>query len=140
MKTPYGAWRATYTHGRWVVLGGPTCLVIMQPAPPAATRLVNGIWDKIIGAASIVDGAVLAHNKGIRCLDIGQVFCRDAAGVGGLAANVVGHEHLGAGDGGHADSKSDSAGKASGKLGGAFCKRGEGLHRFRFRRDGLFWH
>ena len=100
----------------------------------------RGNLDLIIGAASIVDGAVLAHNKGIRCLDIGQVFCRDAAGVGGLAADVVGREHLGAGNSRYAGNKGDGTGKAGGKLGGALCKRGEGLHRFRFRRDGLFWH
>ena len=53
MRTALGAWRATYTHGRWVVLSGPTAMIIMQPAPPAATNLVNSIWDKLIGAASI---------------------------------------------------------------------------------------
>ena len=44
MRTEFGAWRATYTHGRWVVLSGPTSMVIMQPAPPAATNLVNRLW------------------------------------------------------------------------------------------------
>ena len=55
MRTALGAWRATYTHGRWVVLSGPTAMIIMQPAPPAATNLVNSIWDKLLGAASIAE-------------------------------------------------------------------------------------
>ena len=38
------------------------------------------------------------------------------ARIGGFAANIVGREYLGAGDGGHASGKGDSADKAGGKL------------------------
>ena len=99
----------------------------------------RGDLDLFVGIAGIVDGAVFAHDEGIGRIDIGQVLSRDAARIGGFAAHVVGREHLGAGNGGYANSKGDGAGKAGGQLGRALCKRGEGLHRFRFRRDGLFW-
>ena len=33
MKTPYGVWRASYVHGRWTVLSGPTSMVVLEPAP-----------------------------------------------------------------------------------------------------------
>ena len=78
---------------------------------------LEGNLDLLIGAAPIVDGAVFAHDEGIGRIDIGQVFGRDAARIGGFAANIVGREHLGAGDGGHASGKGDSADKAGGKLG-----------------------
>ena len=34
MSQTFGAWRATYTPGSWVVLAGPSSLVVMQPAAP----------------------------------------------------------------------------------------------------------
>lgn len=46
-------WRATYTPGTWVVLSGPSSVVIMQPAPASASRLINNIWDAVLAAASI---------------------------------------------------------------------------------------
>lgn len=55
MRTPYGAWRASYTRGRWLVLSGPTSMVIMQPAPPTATRLVSGVWNQLLAGASITE-------------------------------------------------------------------------------------
>ena len=79
--------------------------------------LDRGNFDLLIGIAGIVDGAVFAHDEGIGRIDIGQVFGRDTAHIGGFAANIVGREHLGAGDGGHASGKGDSADKAGGKLG-----------------------
>ncbi|WP_026926108.1 FHA domain-containing protein [Granulicoccus phenolivorans] len=48
-----GKWRAVYAPGRWVVLSGPTSLVILQPAPPKASAKLNQIWETLVGADSL---------------------------------------------------------------------------------------
>lgn len=48
-------WRATYAPGRWVVLAGPTSLVIMQPAPAHMSGLLSDLWDDVVSAADIPD-------------------------------------------------------------------------------------
>ena len=55
-------------------------------------------------------------DEGIGRIDIGFSAVMPRC-IGGFAANIVGREHLGAGDGGRASGKSDSADKAGGKLG-----------------------
>ncbi len=52
---PIAMWRATYTPGRWVVLAGPTSLVVMRPAPPSASQLFHDLWADVVSAASIDD-------------------------------------------------------------------------------------
>lgn len=47
MSAEISKWRATYTPGSWVVLGGPASLVVMQPAPPRASNTINGLWDAL---------------------------------------------------------------------------------------------
>ncbi|MGA4507795.1 hypothetical protein ACQB6R_02035 [Propionibacteriaceae bacterium G1746] len=49
----YAAWRATYTPGNWVVLAGPSSLVILQPAPAKMSTLLNGIWDRVVDSSNI---------------------------------------------------------------------------------------
>lgn len=44
MSQTFGAWRATYIPGSWVVLAGPSSLVVMQPAAPRHSGLVSSIW------------------------------------------------------------------------------------------------
>jgi len=48
-----GTWRATYTPGRWIVLSGPTSMVVLQPAPARASQLLNSMWDVVLSSASI---------------------------------------------------------------------------------------
>ena len=48
-------WRATYAPGRWVVLAGPTSLVIMQPAPAHMAGLLSDLWHDVVSAADIAD-------------------------------------------------------------------------------------
>lgn len=45
-------WRATYAPGQWVVLAGPTSLVIMLPAPPHMTSLLTDLWQDIVTSRS----------------------------------------------------------------------------------------
>lgn len=53
MSAEISKWRATYTPGNWVVLGGPSSLVVMQPAPARASHTINGFWDVIRTADSL---------------------------------------------------------------------------------------
>ena len=48
-------WRATYAPGRWVVLAGPTSVVIMQPAPAHMSGLLNDLWLDVVSAADVAD-------------------------------------------------------------------------------------
>ncbi len=52
MRTPYGAWRVTYTPGSWVALSGPTSMVVLQPIGPEASELLNMLWDELLPSAS----------------------------------------------------------------------------------------
>ena len=53
MKTPYGAWRASYVHGRWTVLSGPTSMVVLEPAPSSAAGFIARLWAQLLDCASI---------------------------------------------------------------------------------------
>jgi len=48
-------WGATYVPGRWVVLAGPTSVVIMQPAPAHMSGLLNDLWLDVLSAADVGD-------------------------------------------------------------------------------------
>lgn len=52
MKTPYGAWRASYVHGRWTVLSGPTSMVIIKPLVDGAGDFIDELWTQLLGCAS----------------------------------------------------------------------------------------
>ncbi|GAB3916432.1 hypothetical protein GCM10011575_24590 [Microlunatus endophyticus] len=48
-------WRARYRRGDWLVLSGPTSLVVMQPAAPQWSDLISEVWEEVVSAASIGD-------------------------------------------------------------------------------------
>ncbi len=49
------SWRATYVPGQWVVLAGPTSVVIMQPAPAHMSGLLSDLWQDVVSAADVAD-------------------------------------------------------------------------------------
>ncbi|GAB3710784.1 FHA domain-containing protein [Mariniluteicoccus flavus] len=53
MSDRTGLWRATYTPGEWIVLGGPTSLVIMSPAKASASQIINSLWDTVVESDSL---------------------------------------------------------------------------------------
>jgi FHA domain len=62
--TALAHWRATYTPGEWVVLSGPTSLVMLEPPTHEWASLINTLWDEVVASHSIVDlAARLAHFK-----------------------------------------------------------------------------
>jgi hypothetical protein len=64
MTAALGHWRATYTPGDWVVLSGPTSLVVLEPPSHEWASLINTLWEEIVASSSITDlAARLAHFK-----------------------------------------------------------------------------
>jgi hypothetical protein len=55
MAAVLGRWRATYTPGDWVVLSGPTSLVLLEPPTHEWAQLINTLWDEVVASSSIVD-------------------------------------------------------------------------------------
>lgn len=79
------AWRVTYTPGEWLVLSGPTMLVVMLPAPPRMSQLVNTLWDDVRGAGSVEALLTVAGEHGLNQMADFAAFFWDAAGLHGLA-------------------------------------------------------
>jgi len=95
MSTALGRWRATYTPGEWVVLSGPTSLVLLEPPTHEWAALINTLWDEVVASSSIVDlasrlakfnldelpsfGAFFWTEDGMRSLVRGEVSVIDLA-------------------------------------------------------------
>lgn len=117
MTEVLGRWRATYTPGEWIVLAGPTSLVILQPATGELSGLVTSLWESVLAASSILDiaarltafqmdqmpslGAFFWTAEGMRSLVRGVVTVTDdgtgatvAEGAGVHTWNEVGHGDL----------------------------------------------
>lgn len=68
-------WRARYRRGDWLVLSGPTSLVVMQPAAPQWSDLINAVWEEVVAASAIGDLADrLAAFKLDRMPDFAALF------------------------------------------------------------------
>jgi FHA domain len=95
MTSALGRWRATYTPGDWVVLSGPTSLVLLEPPTHEWAALINTLWDEVVASRSIVDlaerlasfkidelpsfGAFFWTDDGMRSLIRGEVSVVDLA-------------------------------------------------------------
>jgi hypothetical protein len=55
MTAALGHWRATYTPGDWVVLSGPTSLVVLEPPTHEWASLINTLWEEVVASSSITD-------------------------------------------------------------------------------------
>jgi hypothetical protein len=55
MAAVLGRWRATYTPGDWLVLSGPTSLVLLEPPTHEWAALTNTLWEEVVASSSIVD-------------------------------------------------------------------------------------
>ena len=55
MTEPVGQWRATYHPGDWVVLAGPTSVVVLEPAAGEWSSLIGVIWQEVINSSSITE-------------------------------------------------------------------------------------
>jgi len=95
MTAALGRWRATYTPGEWVVLSGPTSLVVLEPPHHEWTALINTLWEEVVASSSITDlasrlanfpmdqlpsfGAFFWTADGMRSLVRGQISVIDLA-------------------------------------------------------------
>ena len=55
MGTVVGQWRATYTPGDWVLLSGPTSLVLLEPPAPERSSMINLLWEEVVASSSMSD-------------------------------------------------------------------------------------
>jgi hypothetical protein len=115
--TVVGQWRATYTPGDWLVLCGPTSLVVVEPPGAGWTPLVEELWQQVLASFSLVDlagrlatygldtmpsfGALFWSTDGMRSLVRGSVSVVDpatgqvvASGAGIQTWSEVGLDHL----------------------------------------------
>jgi hypothetical protein len=75
MTAALSRWRATYTPGDWVVLSGPTSLVLLEPPTHEWASLINILWDEVVASSSIVDlAARLASFKIDELPSLGAFF------------------------------------------------------------------
>ena len=95
MAAVLGRWRATYTPGDWLVLSGPTSLVLLEPPTHERAALSNTLWEEVVASSSIVDladrlasfkidalpsfGAFFWTADGMRSLVRGQISVIDLA-------------------------------------------------------------
>ncbi len=78
MAEPNGRWKAIYTPGRWVVLSGPTLMVVMPPAAPKHSALINDIWAAVVTSGSVYDLVSTLSRVGVDKLpDFGAFFWGD---------------------------------------------------------------
>ena len=105
MAAVLARWRATYTPGDWVVLSGPTSLVLLEPPTHEWAALINTLWEEVVASSSIVDladrlasfkidalpslGAFFWTADGMRSLIRGQISVVDLA-TGKVVANGAG--------------------------------------------------
>jgi hypothetical protein len=55
VSTVLGQWRATYTPGDWVLLSGPTSLVLLEPPAPEHSSMINMLWEEVVASSSMSD-------------------------------------------------------------------------------------
>ncbi|MGV8847887.1 MAG: hypothetical protein ACOH1W_15590, partial [Tessaracoccus sp.] len=89
MTLPMAAWRVTYTPGDWLVLSGPTMLVVMPPAPARMSHLVNTLWDGVVAARSVDALLALFGEYGLDGMPDFGAFFWDSAGLHAMARGRV---------------------------------------------------
>ncbi|HWJ53105.1 MAG TPA: hypothetical protein VNT24_06985, partial [Propionibacteriaceae bacterium] len=55
VSTVLGQWRATYAPGDWVLLSGPTSLVLLEPPSPERSSMINQLWQEVVASSSMSD-------------------------------------------------------------------------------------
>ena len=55
MSGTVGQWRATYSPGDWLVLGGPTSLVLLEPPGDDLSALLDQLWEHVVSSESMPD-------------------------------------------------------------------------------------
>lgn len=73
-----GGWRVSYRPGSWLVLSGPSSLVMLDARPGQADEFINGLWEDIVGAASVSALVGRLAARGLdRIADLAVLFLED---------------------------------------------------------------
>ncbi|MCW2804646.1 MAG: hypothetical protein JWN06_2863 [Propionibacteriaceae bacterium] len=89
MSQPVGQWRASYTAGEWIVLAGPTSLVVLEPSAAADAELVSTLWEEVLAAGSITELASRMAAFGIEAMPTFAAFFWTADGMRSLVRGAV---------------------------------------------------
>ena len=89
MAAVLGQWRATYTPGEWVLLSGPTSLVLLEPPAHEWAPLINTLWDEVVASSSIVDLAARLTSFEIDAMPSFGAFFWTADGMRSLVRGNV---------------------------------------------------
>lgn len=75
-----GSWRVSYLPGSWLVLSGPSSLVMLDAQPGQAGEFVNDLWEDVVGAASVSALVGRLAARGLdRIADLGVLFIENGA-------------------------------------------------------------
>ncbi|MFC2640228.1 MAG: hypothetical protein ACFN04_01475, partial [Propionibacterium acidifaciens] len=73
-----GGWRVSYRPGSWLVLSGPSSLVMLDARPGQADEFINGLWEDVVGAASVSALVGRLAARGLdRIADLAVLFLED---------------------------------------------------------------
>lgn len=89
MPNAVAPWRVTYTPGNWLVLSGPTSVVVMIPAPARMSALVNRLWTDMVSAGSLDALLDLLAQYGFDAMPDLAAFFWDDEGLHGIARGRV---------------------------------------------------
>ena len=85
-----GRWRASYTPGAWLVLCGPTSLVVVEPPGEGWTPLVEELWQQVLASSSLVDLAARLAGYGLDTMpSFGALFWTADDGMRSLVRGDV---------------------------------------------------
>ncbi|GAA1827692.1 FHA domain-containing protein [Microlunatus capsulatus] len=88
--SPVGRWRATYAPGDWLVLCGPTSLVVVEPPGEGWTPLVEELWQQVLASSSLVDLAARMAGYGLDTMpSFGALFWTEDDGMRSLVRGAV---------------------------------------------------
>jgi hypothetical protein len=97
VSTVLGQWRATYTPGDWVLLSGPTSLVLMEPPVPERSSMINMLWQEVVASSSMSDLAARLATFPLDSLPSFAAFFWTENGMRSLVRGAVSVVDLGSG-------------------------------------------
>lgn len=89
MAETQGQWRATYAPGRWLLLSGPTSLVVLEPPPDHVSELIGDLWESVVASESLPDLAARLAAAGFDAMPSLAAFFWTADGMRSLVRGTV---------------------------------------------------
>ena len=89
MTAVLGQWRATYAAGDWVVLAGPTSLVVLQPLAQEWSAMISTLWEEVLASSSMATLATKLAGYGIEDMPHFGAFFWTPGGMRSLVRGAV---------------------------------------------------